>query len=464
MSSKPKRMKWITLGFAFIILGTGCAHEMRRFPPGEPPPPLRGEPSPHLLQQPEGLDQRMEAVQAILKDPRISLEDRSLAQDLLDAYRAFERVSLRPSEEELQGLNRLLLSKLIFLDERYFEGLSQRETEGARAMSLFSEERKKLMDSYHTGDYETVIERAAELESLAGTGSLTPEIGLVLALSLAKRGMVQDALRVGTGISDDLERMPGVIELRAKMVEWQSSLGDKKGAVHSYEKLVDAVHEADGFLKGAERRIAGYEPRKVYDKKQDDPLRSAGFAGEPQSLQEVLGQVDALVRRNDFDAAKLLLVRLSIRVQGEADADLVNQAMRAVELAEEKAWEQERVQALQKREALEIAAGLIDEEKYEEAVAQIESTGWSKELGPEAKQLQDLAVEKIINRQRNEAAKLFLMARNTQDPSKKVGLLIDSQNILKNLLDKYPLSPLKQTINDNIKRIEEELSKVRNSS
>jgi hypothetical protein len=463
MTSKQKTIKWITLCFAFFFLATGCAHEMRRFPAGEelPPPLPQYDPAPHLLQQPEGLEQRIEAIRTILKSPQLSLEDRLLAQDLLRTYQAFERTSLRLPDEEHQEFIRLLLSNLIQLDERYFEGLSPKETEGVRAMTLFSEKRRKLMDSYLIGDYDGVIERAVDIENTFGPDSLTPQIGLVLAVSLAKRGMVQEALGVGTRISDDLERMPGVMELRAKMVEWQLTLGDRKGAVRSYEKLVDSIHETEAFLKGAERKMSEQGQRSVYDKKKEAYPGSVDFTREPPSLQEVLGQVEVLVQKNDFDAAKLLLLRFAIRLQGGAEADLVDQAMRSVEIAEQKAWEQERVDAFQKKEALEIAAGLIEQEKYEEAIAQIDSAKWGKELGPEAKQLQNMAEEKIINRQRNEAAKLFLMARNTQDPTKKEGLLVDSHNILKNLLDKYPLTPLKQTINDNIRRIEEELSKVK---
>ena len=266
--------------------------------------------------------------------------------------------------------------------------------------------------------------------------------------------MVQEALRVGTRISDELERMPGVVELRARMVEWQLALGDKKGAVQGYEKLVDDVNETEAFLKGAERQISGHGLQKA-------PPPSPDLTQEPASVQEVLDQVDALVEKKDFDAAKLLLLRLAIRLQGGAEADRVDQAMKAVELAEEKAWEQERSDAFQKRETLELAASLIEQEKYEEAIAKIDSVAWASELGPEAKQLQNLAVEKIVNRQRNEAAKLFLMARNTQDPVKKEGLLVSSYNILKNLVDQYPSSPMYQTINDNMKRIEEELAKVR---
>jgi hypothetical protein len=466
MTGKQTRMKWITLSLPFLFLITGCAHEMRRFPAAEEaaPPPRHDAPAPRFPQQPEELKQRIEAVQAILRNPDLSIENRLLAQDLLRSYQAFERASLRPLDEETRSVNQLLLSSLMQLDERYFTGLLPEKQDGTRDMTLFSEKRKALLDRYLTGDYEGVVEKARELEDIFGPRSLTPDIGLVFAISLAKRGMVQEALRVGTGIIDDLERIPGDIEFRARTVEWQMALGDRKGAVRSYEKLVDRLHETEAFVKTAGGKMSEQGLKGAYEIKREDPRGLSELAGESHSLEEVLGRVDALVQKNDFEAAKLLLLRLSIRLQGGAEAERIDRAMRAVETAEKKSWEQERADVSQKQEVLEIATGLIEQERYEEAIAQIETSTWGKEFGPEARQLQELAVEKIVNRQRNEAAKLFLMARNTQDPAKKEQLLIDSQNILKSLLDKYPSTPLKQTINGNIQRIEEELSKVRRSS
>lgn len=459
-------MKRITLCLAFFFLAAGCAHELRGFPPRqEPPPPLPG-PAPYDLGRPEGLEQRIRDIQVILESAQLSPDDRLLARDLLKTYHAFEGASLGPLDEELRGLIQLLLSNLLQLDERYFTSLSPKEADRTRAMALFSVKRKKIMDSYLSGDYEGVIDGAIELENVFGANSLTPEIGLVFALSLAGQGMVQEALQVGTRISDHLERAPGFFELRAKMVEWQLALGDRKGAVRNYEKLVDGMHETEALLKAAERNISGQVQIKAFYKKkeEEEPPLSIDLTKEPPSLQAVLDQVDALVQKYDFETAKLLLLRLAIRLQGGPEAELVDQAMKTVELAEQKLREQERLDAFQKREALLLAANLIEQEKYEQAIAEIESVLWGKELGPEAMQLQALAVEKIVARQRNEAAKLFLMARNTQDPAKKEGYLISSYNILKALVDKYPLTPLYQTINNNIKRIEEELAKVKKSA
>ncbi|MBN2031992.1 MAG: hypothetical protein JW836_01850, partial [Deltaproteobacteria bacterium] len=418
----------------------------------------------YLLERPEGLTERMRDIKMILEDTRLSPEERLLAQDLFKTYKAFEKASLNHFDKETRDFVQSLLSNLIHLDTLYFSSLSSKKAEPALSMSSFPSKRKKIMDRYFSEDYQAVINDVAEIENTLGTDSLTPEISLVYALSLAKQGMIQDAMRVGTRISDDLQMTPGVIELRAKMVEWQLSVGDKKGAVHSYEKLVDSLHEKEAFLMTAEKNIYGRSRTKAFVKDKEEPPLPTDLAKEPPSLQQVLQQVDALVKRNDFDGAKLILLRHAIRLQEGPEADRVDQAMKSVELAEEKFREQEQSDVFQKRETLELAAGLIEQEKYEEAIMQIESVMWGEVLGLEAKQLENLAVEKIIKRERNEAAKLFLMAKNSRDHSKKEGYLIASRNILKTLLEKYPSTPLYQTINNNLEKIDEELSKVKKSS
>ena len=85
-------------------------------------------------------------------------------------------------------------------------------------------------------------------------------------------------------------------------------------------------------------------------------------------------------------------------------------------------------------------------------------------MGTEADALRALAVEKLVNRERNRAAKLFLMAKQAKEPSEKEALLLSSRNILKTLLEKYPSSSFSEKINSHIAIIEEELAKLRAES
>jgi len=458
MTKQPHRIEWTALCLLVLFLAAGCAYEMRpqeRFPapaPQAPPPPA---PEVRL----EGLDQRIARLQALLQSDQLDAGERPAAQEFLEAYRAIEKVSGAADQATLDELE-LLLANLVRVEGRCLDGRPE-DGEQARTISLFAAKRAAVVNSYLAGDYQGVIDGCIDLERLLGPDSLTPEIGLLFALSLGKRGMIQEALRVGAGISDDLERKPGFIQLRAKMIEWQLALGERRSAIQSYEKLVDNMHEREAVLKAAERTLSG-EGAPTPSSERTGPAGEppVDLSKEPASTQEVLRQVDALVERNDFESAKLLLLRLRIRLQDGPDAELADQAMKSVEWAEEKARDRQQTEASRKEEAIELAANLIEQERYEEAIAELETLGRGQALNQEAKQLQDLAVEKIVNRERNKAAKLFLMARNTADPAKKEELLVSSYNILKALIDKYPSNPLYQKINDNIKKIEEEMSKL----
>jgi outer membrane protein assembly factor BamD (BamD/ComL family) len=156
---------------------------------------------------------------------------------------------------------------------------------------------------------------------------------------------------------------------------------------------------------------------------------------------------------------------------------LIDQALKSVELAEQKAQERPKTEVAAKEERpssadvqkelqreaekqdnLKLALALIRSEKYEDAMAKLDE---SPSSDPEVKELKNMVVEKIINRERNKAAKLFLTARNTKDPAKKEELLNSSYNILKAVADKYPASPLIPKVQDHMNQVTKELAKAK---
>lgn len=464
MANRRKRFQWTAL-LALLFVAAGCAQEMRRLRPAAEGPPdaySQEAPAPPPPLRLEGLQQRITALKAILQVDQLSPQDQLLAQELLQTYRALEKISTGPAGDEYREALQLLLSNLIQVDQRYFSRFLAEETLRLDVMAHFSARRKQIIDSYLAGDHQGVIDRCIELEKIFGPSSLSQEIGLLFAISLGKRGMIQEALRVGIKITDELERKPGALDLRAGILEWQLALGDKKGAVQSHEKILDAVHEQGRLLKKAGKSLSGLGLEETAQQKRGDPSSSVEFSTEAMSTQEVLSRVDGLVQQNDFEKARILLLRLRLRLQDGPDAEIVDQAMQAVELAEEKSRDLQRTEASQSREALERVSKLIEQQKYEEAITEIETFHQEKSLGPEASQLKDLAVEKIVHREREKAGGLFLMARNTQDPAKKKELLLSSYNILKAIMDKYPSNSLSQRINENLRRVQEELSGLKN--
>ena len=113
----------------------------------------------------------------------------------------------------------------------------------------------------------------------------------------------------------------------------------------------------------------------------------------------------------------------------------------------------------EKKEAVQIARKFLDEEKYEQAISSLDTLS-EREESHEIKELREQAVESLINRERNRAAKIFLTARRTTDPEKKEEYLRSSYNILKELIEKYPSSPLINKVNSHLEKVEEELEKL----
>jgi outer membrane protein assembly factor BamD (BamD/ComL family) len=112
----------------------------------------------------------------------------------------------------------------------------------------------------------------------------------------------------------------------------------------------------------------------------------------------------------------------------------------------------------QKQDSLKLASSLIRSEKYEEAIVKLDE--WPPS-DPEVKELKNMAVEKIINRERNKAAQLFLAASKTKDPAKKEELLNSSYNTLKAVADKYPSSPLTPKVQQHMNQVTKELAKLK---
>ena len=82
------------------------------------------------------------------------------------------------------------------------------------------------------------------------------------------------------------------------------------------------------------------------------------------------------------------------------------------------------------------------------------------EMTPEAEGLEALAIEKHINLERSQAAKMFLLARNTKDVEKKKELLDSSRQILHNLIEKYPSSPLIERVFSHLEKVDKAIDEL----
>lgn len=129
-------------------------------------------------------------------------------------------------------------------------------------------------------------------------------------------------------------------------------------------------------------------------------------------------------------------------------------------------WIEQRIQrerdarGSHEEDTLKRARELIEEERYEEAIKIIDGLeeGYGRTL--EMEEIKDLAIEKIIKRERNRAATSLLRARQTTDSIKKEELLLLSYNRLKALTEQYPTSSLVEKLDRDMETVKTELDKL----
>jgi outer membrane protein assembly factor BamD (BamD/ComL family) len=439
----------------------GCVPETRKVVVDPEPYPLAPPPLPA-----DKIDERIAALSRFLEEQKGSEDEKETAKTLLDTYRTIKKASKNPSMPyDYREVIKALFNNLSALDEQYFLREKSERQLDAQVLNRFGRERGKIMNLYFDGDYQGVINQCLELEASYGPDSLTPEIGLLFSFSLAERGLFKEAVNIGGRIVRQLEGKPDLMLLRANLIEWQLELGKKEDASRIYEKLTDDIQDKEAIFKQAEK--------KLHDKDTKTALSDLSSPGSENietdvwdkgTIKEVLREVDRLIKQHEFQSAKILLIKRRLTLEEGPDVDTVDQALESVDLAEDKYQKEVNTSMLQKKQTLNSAIELIEEEKFEEAITKLEAFERSQEMTPETGRLKGFAVDKLINRERNKAAKLFLMAKNTEDPIQKEELLVSSYDLLKALVDDYPSSPLNDKINDHMNKIRRELDKLKEGS
>jgi hypothetical protein len=179
-------------------------------------------------------------------------------------------------------------------------------------------------------------------------------------------------------------------------------------------------------------------------------------------LSSTLEEAEQLVQKQLYTEAKLLLIKARIQTDDDAEVQIIDQALKNIETRQRQTEQgQTPINAFSETEALESAAALIEKEKYEEAISTLEKIeGQQTVPGTKVEQMKNLAIEKIINRDRNKAAQLYLQARQTEDRNRKKELLQSSLDILEALVEKYPSSSLIERINEHILIVKKALQGV----
>lgn len=409
------------------------------------------------------LDRKIRFFNGVLEENELSEEDKKIASDLLDTYQMLKKECVgHLAEVHCGGTTYDLFQCLSSIDENYFSKKQDMARNYSIAFSLFSNKRNQILDSYLSGDFNAVINQCLELKTSFGPDAITPEIGLLFALSLAKKEMLREAINIGEKITHDLDASPDIINLRASIAVWQLQLGQRDKAISLYEKLVDTLDEQEVVLQSLGRKIAvagktAPELEPIPEHKQPEHKVAVQTEG---TVDHILQEVEKLVQEHKFSEARDLLLLQRSTVLSNLELEIINQALKDLELAEDNYLDEKISMISVKKEALESARKLLEEEKFEEAISSLDALQSEQEDDVEIRELKEFAIEKLINHERNRAAKIFLTAKETQDPMKKEKYLRSSHEILNTLIDKYPSSPLNQKLKSHIEKVAEELDKL----
>jgi hypothetical protein len=471
MSRNRTRIRLILCSLFLLIPFGACQPVIQQAPVS-----ARQETAPPPSLSAEAMDRRILFLNHLLENPDLSKDDRDLAQDLLASYRGLKVAAESGSlKQNYAPTIQILLRNLDQMEERYF---ASRRGEGEKVSSQsvrqFELKRKEITEAFSAGDHQTVIDGVLDLEKTFGPESLTPDLSLLFALSLGKKGTFTTALSIAQDVSRQLESQPDLLQLRAQMIDWELALGNEKEAKEIYDRLRLKLSEREAVVKSLDQKFTPESARGVLPES-TAPTEEVTKADIDRQVRETVARADEMVRKGDFETAKFILLQQRIRLEEGPQAELIDQALKNVGAAEEKAQQQGKTEVATKepssvdlqnelhrqaakQDTLKAALSLIRSEKYEEAILKLDELPSSD---PDVQEVKNMAVEKIVNRERNKAAKLFLTARNTKNPVKKEELLNSSYNILRAVAEKYPTSPLIPKVQDHINQVTKELLKLK---
>ncbi|MCF8130559.1 MAG: hypothetical protein K9N10_18765 [Deltaproteobacteria bacterium] len=445
--------------FLFIILtfAAGCATTTQK-----PPSPV--EPSPEkeiatLNVNVSYVEDRIQFLENIQRSKNLSESDADAVSALLDSYRLLKKSVPGPlTSKACETLTQSLFRSMSLMENNYFEKIGKAEVD-QDTFADFMDRRNEILNLYLNKNYKGVIKRTLALQTRF-PGALTPQIGILFAISLAEDGMFQEAIEVGSEVAKEIEGSADVVKLRGDIARWQLALGKPEQAARTLEKISSTQDERTDMVNDLNNQIQR-TPRAP-----DQPFHSMfrpPEGTEPQGVQPRMAaiqeKVDTLVRNHEFSEAKKVLLKDKAEREEGPETEIIDRALANIDEAEAAYEKRIKIKAAYHKETLETANRLYEKEDYKGAIQTLNALERTEGLNDAATDLKGRAIESLINHERNRAAEIFLEAKKTKDPQKKRELLETSYKILKTLIEDYPQSPLKSKLISNLTIVQKEIDK-----
>jgi thioredoxin-like negative regulator of GroEL len=404
----------------------------------------------------DAIDRKIARLETLLKEKRIRLEDEPLAVVVINAYQSAKSCLDENLRTQCEGINHDLLQGLSLIDERYFSP-SGNVIESPNAQADYQKESEAILSAYANKDYQGVIQRCTELTKRSGADALSSELQSVLALSLGAEHRYAEAVQAAEKALAGREALPDPIELRLKSAEWHLALGQTSETAALLNSVEQSMAATSLERKELEARITALKPTSPSPPSEASP---DGQGSGPANPSAALETVEEMIKEGRLEEARSMLKENRDSIQSETQPETYELTLERLEKAEEQHLREQIGAISMKEQTLSRAKQLVEAEKFDEAIATIDSLGVEESVNGEAKAIIGEAVSGIVNRERNRAAKAFYSAKQTDDPIKKETYLRSSHDILKQLIDKYPSCNLIKKIKSNLSTVEAEMAKI----
>jgi len=399
----------------------GCAPSSNIQKSQDLPPVLPSTVSGEQIVSKDTLTKKINVLNAFLKDDNIVNETRMIISTLKNNYEVMrEALGTTDTGQPPAHALRDFLSGLEKANDSFISSRASSRDGQRKVIEKLSKGTKDIMRLYRKGDTKAVIAGCDFLQTEYGPDAFTIDLTAALALSLAREGRMQEAIALGDAAAKAIKEADEFCNMPDRIKEWKAALNPEQ--------------EASG-----------------------EPI-------EQRRLRKILAQAESLSGQGEFDRARELLITGRGELKDDALLYQIDKALEKVEEQRE-GFLEERIALISKRgEIIAEARDLISREMPDEALARIKPLD-SGDAQPdlELRAVKAEAIEQIISRERNRAARLFLQAKETGDAATREKLLRSSYGTLKGLIEQYPDSPSVKKITENMHAVQKEMAAIKSS-
>ena len=451
----------IALFLSFVLL-SGCLPKSSLIRAPSKPEVITPPPSPVSV-----LNDDIAYLEKILLERELSDEDTEMAEDLLSTYTMVRDYFLgKGTYPNYDRLIQKLYETLTHLDHHYFLKREKRKTLYPETITVLSGLQDIIRNNFFSGDYLSVVTDTMKLQDSFGPELIPLDIRLLFAMSLAKRGRLEEAAAAGETILLELEDRP---DLAFILIHIKEAIREKFFS-GDYQGVIDDTTELNAILgPGSIPVDIGFllaVSLIEMDMKEEANILGSRLIREFETRHDLAFLQNLLIEwQLDLENREIVL-QIYRELRGHMDeimeeyrADDVTEGL-LNDLFNQRIQREREARLVYEEEAQIWARELIEEERYEEAIQRINELGDDQDMTPEMKELKDIAIEGFINQERDRAGIYLLRARQTTDPVRKKELFLLSYDRLRRLAEQYPQSSLIETLNEDMQVVKAELAKL----